>query len=253
MKSFLAGCGAAVLVLVLAVVVLLVWGFRKGAQEQEQFFAAVYSGDMAQLTALFDPALTAEVDEPLLAAWAKAMKERLGAPKGLSARDFSTNTRYEGGATITESSGKVTFEQGEAQSELVLRNGKIIQFNVKSDQLVDWLTDLEDTRLYEDKGRDCLELIMTGKANEAHAMMHENLQEALSLEALTNFANETLPETGSLRSITLDSKDFEAGDSPTLELAYTIGCENKTMKATIRFEFVGLKGHLVAVNIAPSD
>ena len=107
--------------------------FKAGAKEQEKFFAAVYSGDPKQVLALFDPRLVEEVDEPVIAEWMNAMKETLGEPEGLKASSFNTNKKYEDGVVVTESSGKIRFEKGEAESKLVLHNGKIVEFNVIGD------------------------------------------------------------------------------------------------------------------------
>jgi len=253
MKSFLAGCGAVVVLVGVVLGVLLVWAFHRGASEQEAFYRAVDSGNVDEVMALLDAELQQQIDAPVLAAWVKAMQARLGKCKGLRATDFNTSTQIRDGVKITESGGTVRFEQGDAQSALVLRDGKIIQFNVQSDKLADWFTELSDTALYEKQAEDCLTKIMTGKIDEARAMMHEELQKVLTAEKLQEFLDSALPESGAMKGLTLQSKEFRAGNPPELELKYQIECEKKPMQAKIGFQFVDLKGHLVSVSISPPE
>lgn len=253
MKSFLAGCGAVVLLIVVVWVVVLFWAFHRGASEQDAFYKAVDTGDVNQVMALLAPELQQEIDAPVLAEWVKAMQARLGKCQGLRAMDFSTSTQIENGVKVTESKGTVRFEKGDAQSELVLRDGKITQFHVQSDKLADWFTELSDTALYEKQAEDCLTKIMTGKIDEARGMMHEELQKILTAEQLQSFLDSALPESGALKELKLDSKAFQAGNPAELELKYTIVCEKKPMHATMGFQFVDLKGYLVSVSISPPE
>ncbi len=253
MKSFLAGCGAVVVLVVVVVGALLLWAFHRGAAEQEAFYRAVDSGNVDEVMALLDTELQQAIDAPVLAVWVKAMQTRLGKCKGLRATDFNTSTQIKDGVKMTESRGTVRFEQGDAESELVLRDGKIIQFHVQSDKLVDWFTELSDTALYEKQAEDCLTKIMTGKIDEARAMMHEELQKVLTAEQLQAFLDSALPESGAMKGLALESKEFRPGNPPELDLKYTIECEKKPMPARIGFQFVDLKGHLVSVSISPPE
>ncbi|MBI4558629.1 MAG: hypothetical protein HY706_13700 [Candidatus Hydrogenedentes bacterium] len=253
MKKVFAGCLLALLALALAVGGLLFWAFKAGSKQQEEFFAAVYSGNPKQLVALFDPALQAEVDEPVLAEWMKAMQSELGAPAGLSAVGFDTSKRIEGGSSFTESKGTVKFEKGEATSELVLRDGKIVKFNVRSERLGNWFRQLADTAMYRDTGRRCLELMISGQEAEAHAMMHPNLQQVLPLEKVQATMAGLGPELGPLENVTFETEEFRPGEEPILAVSYIIQCEKKKMQGNLKFEFVGLKGHLTAVDLSASD
>src|SRR5438876_578610 len=97
---------------------LFYWFFRSGSAHQDRFFAAVESGDVKQLTALFHPALLQEVDEPVLAAWMTAVRKNLGKHQGLSPTDFHTDIAYDNGVKTVESKGTVRFEKGTAQSQI---------------------------------------------------------------------------------------------------------------------------------------
>jgi len=253
MKKFVAGCLVSLVILVLVVIGVVAWAFKAGAKEQEKFFAAVYSGDPQQVLALFDPSLVEEVDEPVIAEWMNAMKETLGEPEGLKASSFNTNKKYEDGVVVTESSGKIRFEKGEAESKLVLHNGKIVEFNVTSDKLGQWFTQLPSTQLYEEKGRQCLELTMAGKVDEARALMHEALQKELPPETLREFAQSNQSEAGTVQSVTCQSREFSPDETPCLTLIYAIQCEKKALTGKIEFTFPGLKGCLTALNISPAE
>ncbi len=251
MKSFLAGCGVAVLLLVVVVGVLLVWAFWKGSNEQQEFFDAVLSGDSSRVMAMFDPALRQEIDEPVLAEWIAAVRNRLGNWKGLRKTDFNTSSRVENGVRITESRGTVLFEHGEAESALVLQNGKIVEFNVSSDKLTDWFTTLSDTSLYERQAEACLRAIMANNVAEAHAMFHDELKKVLSQDQLQAFVDETVPASGSLEEVTLVDKAFRSGNVPSLELAYRLKCEKQALDAKVGFQFPGLKGYILSLTISP--
>lgn len=250
MKKFLAGCAVSLALIVAIVAALMVWAFKAGSQQQNAFYAAVYADSPDALLAMMDPALRTEVDAPVIAQWMAAMKANLGPIKGLKAADFSTNRRFENGKTVEESKGTVRFEKGDASSELVLVDGKLVKFNVESERLANWFTELSDTALYREQGQKCLELMFTGQGAEAHAMMHPNLQTNLPLESLVSTLNDLMPKVGALKQVTCASESFTPGDTPELSLVYDIVCESGLLKGTIDFQFVGMKGHLVGVDIA---
>jgi hypothetical protein len=250
MKKTLMILGGVFLVLIVGFVGLLVWAHRAGSAHQEKFFQAVLSGDPKQVTALFHPALRDEVDEPVLAVWMKAVKDNLGAFQGLNKTDFNTSSKIEGGATIGESKGTVSFEKGQAQSELKTRDGQIVAFHVTSDKLGgDWFKGPTDTTLYRQRGKECLTYLLGDKCEDAFKMMHENLQKKVPLDQLKAMMADFTGKAGKAKTVTYQSETLEPGGTLTLKVVYKVECEKANPTGTVEFQFDGLKGHLVAFNL----
>lgn len=250
MKKTLMILGAVFLVLIVVCAGVLVWAQKSGSSHQDKFFQAVLSGDPNQVMAQFDPALCELVDEPVLAAWMTAVKANLGAFQGLSKTDFDTSTKVEGGVTLTESKGTVNFEKGQAQSELKIRNGKIIKFHVTSDKIQDgWFKGPASTGLYRQRGQDFLTFFLTDKVDDAFKMMHKNLQAKLPMDKLKTMMADFVKTAGKLKTITYSSEDLIPGDIYTLKVVYKVECEKQKPTGTIKFQFDGMKGHLTAFNL----
>ena len=88
--------GVLFLLVIAGFVALMFWAHGSGADKQEAFFTAVYSGDPAKVLALCDPRMADEVATPMLATWMRVFTERHGDFKGLSPTSFSTSKRIEG-------------------------------------------------------------------------------------------------------------------------------------------------------------
>jgi hypothetical protein len=243
----------AVLVVLIAVgifVGMLVMAQTAGGDVQESFFKAVLSGDPKQVTALFDPAMNKEVDEPVLAQWMAAVKDNLGEFKGLSKTAFNTSVEYKNGAKIAKSSGTVNFEKGDATSELAFKDGKLIEFDVKSDKIPKtWFKGIAagPTQLYQDRGKQFLTLFLSDKPDDAFAMMHENLQKVMPLEKLKALMADAAGKAGAVKSIQYLSEQVDPAGK--LKILYKVECQKTTTTASVKFEQAGLKCHLVAFNI----
>lgn len=249
MKKTLMILGVVFLILIAAVIALLVWGQRSGQAKQEAFFRAVMSGDPAQVTAMFHPALQNEVDEPVLALWMRAAKENLGAFKGLAKTNFSTNVKYVDGAKISESSGKVLFEKGEARSELVFRDDRLVKFDIESDRIPkDWLkAGIADAGLYHERGKAFLQAFAGGQFKAAFDMAHADLQTQIPLEKLKSMGQAVSARYGKVKSLAhlRDEADPAAG---TLRVFYRVEGEKGPATADVLFRFIGLKGHIYGFN-----
>ncbi len=252
MKTVLIVLGTIFLVLAVLVggfVALLFWAHSSGSDKQEAFFEAVGSGDAANVRELFHPDLAKEIDEPVLAAWMKAFNENLGKCEGLSKASFST----EADGNMLSTSGTVNFEKGKAASELVFVDDKIVKFKVESEQLPDdWFQGPAETGLYRQRGQKVLELLLGGKPAEAHAMFHEKAQEISPLTAFEALAESMSPAIGDVTSIEAKSDEYEVkGSRQLLHVLYTVTGENDATEAMVTFEFDGMKGHPVALELAP--
>jgi hypothetical protein len=250
MKKILIVLGIVFLAVIAGVAALLIWAGASGSAMQEQFFTAVLSGDPGQVTTMFHSALREEVDEPVLATWMVVVKKNLGSYQGLSKTDFNTSTKYKDGQKVTESSGMVNFEKGQAHTELVFRDGKLVKFLVKSDKLPDdWFTGPAGTELYRERGKEFLARFMSNKPDAGFSMMHPALKDKMPLDKLTKLAADTCSKAGKLRTITYQSEKYDPKEK-ILKVHYTLECENASAKPLVEFEFVGLKGHLIAFNLS---
>lgn len=246
--------GAVFLVLLLLFAVLLFWAQRAGSGLQQQFFSAVGSGKTDEVLTLMHPALRAEIDEPVLAAWITAVNARLGPCKGLRKTDFNTSSNRVDGATITESKGTVDFERGTSRSELVFRDGQLVKFLIESDQLGDkWFQGPANTRFYQERGKQLLTHLASGDPAQAHAMMHEALQKAVPLEKLKQNVASLRDKAGALQSVAFEREEFDDKDGQRLKVFYKVQCQKKPLAGMVQFRFIGLKGHVLAFDLAEPD
>jgi len=238
--------GVLFILAVLAFAGLLYWGHQAGESAQEDFFHAVLSGDAAQVKALFHPDLAAQIDEPVLAAWVKAVREHLGAYKSLSGTNFNTSVKQTGGHKVVVSEGTVVFEKGEARSKLRYIDDKIVAWEVKSEALPkNWFTQLEDRSLYDARARTFLQTLMQGNVQEALAQMHENLRVKFQPETFAKGLQTIAARYGKLDSIEELSHDFKAGPPQELVLRYTLHGAKESAVARVRFQFTGMQGHIL--------
>jgi len=251
MGKFLKILGVLFLVLIGLVVAGLFWAHSSGAKAQKAFFEAIGTGDVAKVMALMEPSLKADVDEVVLAAYMRAFNADLGAFKGLSKSKFNTSSKTVGGVTITASEGTVLFEKGEAASELVYKDDLLVKFDVESEALSeDWFPADLDTTLYREKGKTFLEAVLGGKVPDAYAMTHAEFQESIPLEKFQARIAGVLADVGPLKSVKFDSQKLELGKSPKLLLYYLVENERGKTISLVKFQFVGLKGHLTQLNLA---
>lgn len=215
------------------------------ADVQQDFFKAVQSGKVQQLTKQMRSELLVEVDEPVLAAWMNAINEKLGSVKSIQQTGFAN----EGGLTdrTKTSDATIQFEHGTATSSLKTMNGKLIGFNVTSAELGDdWFKGPTDTKLYEEMGRTFIKRFLAGQTDDAYAMCHPALQEVISVESFVEMSRAVRENAGTLKSATFKSSRMDLSDGgQTLLLNFDINCEEATGTCEIKVQFVGMKGHLL--------
>ena len=239
--------GAIALVGIIGFAGILYCAHQTGSSLQDDFFAAVLSGDVAQLEAKFHPDLREEIDRPILAAWMEAVKEHLGAYKGMSGSNFNTSVNKTGGKTEVESNGKVEFEKGEAESKIKAVDDLIVAFHVTSSALPDvWLTELSDTSLYEERAQAFLRALASGDAEGSRAMMHESLRAQFGDAGAFEQALESLKTRfGPKVPMQRVSATFQAGSSPELIVRYALRDGPQPAIGKVRFGFSGLRGHIL--------
>lgn len=231
------GCGA-----------LLFFAHKAGSNVQEDFYTAVLAGDVAKVKAQFHPELAQKIDDPVLAAWMAAVKQNLGAFKGMSASNFNTSFKQTSGGKQVTSEGIAEFEKGEAESKLELVDDKIVAWEVKSKSLpANWFSSLEDASFYDRKARAFLGAVLTGDASTSWKLMHPNLQEKLK-ETGWPEAVKRLQEHYEGKSLALDHHDFKPSLPQEVVLFYgVVGTEGAPI--TVRFQRGGMALHLLGFKI----
>ena len=252
MKKVLVLLGVLFVVAVALVVVFFVTLHRTGGGMQETFFAAVATGDPKQLTAMFHSSLVRQVDEPVLAEFMKLVNDRRGRFRGLRKMNWNTAMRTEAGVKIVESRGTVEFEKGPATSELVFHNGKLIKFFLSWENFPkDWFTGPADTALYRRRGEAFLKAFLERRGDDAFAMMHPALQKSMPAPKLKAMIAGVTAKAGGVKGIEHDAEEVSKGRPVHLKVRYKVVCEKASTTAEVDFQFVGLKGHLVAFDLNP--
>jgi len=217
--------------------------YKESTSVQEDFYAAVATGNPATLKAMFHPSLHEEVDDAMLAAWMKAMNERLGAFTGMAANGFNLSINHTDKGKEVKSEGTAEFEKGTAQSLVRTLDDKIVQFNVESETLgKDWFQTLDDRSAYDAHARSFLEAIRAGDADKAWGLMHSSLQADAGKERWPGMV-ETLKAKLGGGDLELARDEFVPGPPPILALWYG-GDAGGQVKLEYRPQ--GMKLHLVA-------
>jgi hypothetical protein len=199
---------------------------------------------------LLDPAVREQVDEPVLAAWMAAVKQHLGAFRGLSGSKFSTSSKVEGGHTILESGGEVEFEKGTAESQLRFVDDLIVAFKIESEVLPKpWFTELPDTSLYDRRAREFLAKLLAADADGALAMMHEDLRAKFERDQLRSGLEGLKTRLGEVAQVQSLTQEFRPGPPQEVVLRYTLDGARQDVTAYVRFAFDGMKGHLLGFTV----
>ncbi|MCA9073761.1 MAG: hypothetical protein KDA93_01920 [Planctomycetaceae bacterium] len=215
------------------------------AGTQDDFFRALNSGQVKQLTQQMRPELLEQVDAPVLEAWMTAMNERLGRVRSIEQTSITNENKLTTQIESTEAT--VEFERGTATSTMQTADGKLIKFNVVSEQLGDdWFKGPTDTKIYEELGKTFINRFMKGQTDDAYAMCHPALQEVVDAEAFAGMVQQIQGAAGSLQQLTFkESRVDISEDAQYLLLYYDIKSEKATGTCEIKIQFVGLKGHLL--------
>ena len=210
-----------------------------------RFFAGVASGEVTQLKGLMDPALTHQVDDPVLQVWVQALNERLGKVTAIQVADRSSKQTFNG--TIVETTAEVQFEKGTASSEMTTVNGRLIAFNVQSAQLgTDWFHGPAETDLYTDLGASLIQKIMAAEADAAYDMMHEAVHQTMDRDSFRELVGRLSANGGEFQTTKMTSSEMQITEnSQMLVLNYEVMCTRASGTCEVKVQFIGLKGHLM--------
>ncbi len=101
----------------------------------ERFFTAVESGRPDEVLALCDPALQAQIDQPVLAAWLDALKQNLGALQTVAEQEPEHSEPAVNPPAGRLVCGTARFERGSVHAELHYENGRLTDLAVRCDEL----------------------------------------------------------------------------------------------------------------------
>ena len=234
--------------LLLAVGLLPATAARAEGNPHQQFFAGVASGEVSQLKGLMDPALTSQIDDPILQVWMQALNERLGKLTAVNETNRSSKQTFT--AEIVETTAEIRCENGTATSHLTTANGKLIAFNVQSDRMeTDWFQGPAQTDLYTNLGAELIRKIMAAEADAAYDMMHEAVHEAMDRENFRELVGRLSANGGELQTAKMISSEMQITDvSQMLVLNYEVTCTRASGTCEVKVQFIGLKGHLMGFN-----
>lgn len=255
MKTVLTWLGGIFLVLIVGFGGLLVWAYRTGADQQQQFFDAIASGDPEQFIALMDKRLADQVDPPVLRRWMAHVNETLGPFQGLAKSSFETKKNLTDSGWLTESSGDALFQNGTVQVGLRLLDGKLVGYEVTGEPLRqgDWLQDSPADELYRERARQLIRHLVMREADEALAMMHEKLRGRLTEEQLVTGMTRFAEQYGELEEIKITDERFvDTPDDKSLTVRMLCTFAKQKADAEVRYEFDTARGHITAFNI-PAD
>jgi hypothetical protein len=214
---------------------------------QVQFFEHIASGDIRQLMSVMDAKLRGEFDAPVLDAWMVAFNERLGSVQTIRLTGWSQTATPQG--TLVETSCDVTCQRGSAKSDLTVLNGKILAFNVKSEQMAGFFQGPTSTDRYEDLSKRFIRHFLAENVEAAHALCHQALQDVVPREQLQEMMTLVVPRVGPLDEISLQASRMDITDeADNLILEFEVVGSAGSVTCEITIEFVGLKGHLLGFN-----
>lgn len=212
---------------------------------QQAFYKAVATGQAGPLTAIMTPELAQQVDEPVLGEWVNAVNTRLGSVTGITETSRIARQTF-GGARI-ETEATVQFEKGTAQSRLSAIDGRLLSFDVSSEQLGDdWFHGPQTTELYQQRGEALIRKIMENDADSAYDLCHDVVHEAVDRDSFRELVGHIAENGGTLTSATFTGSQMQiTSDSQSLLLNYEVACTRASGTCEVKIQFIGLKGHLM--------
>lgn len=224
---------------------LLVWAPTQLHAEEfllRDFLATIQEADVDNVMKLMHPQLAERIDRPILEAWLQAVAFRLGRVEDI--RPISTlNT-----ANRYEESGEVIFTRGKAEAEIIQLNNRIVSFEIKSEQLINWFQRPTSLELYRSRGQEFLKSLLRGDTDAARKNLHESVARELRDQQLTEFR-------ATIESRIGQQPDIEYRHSRLLilpderlrqiDLTYDLTGSLGTLSVEINVRFQDMQGHLV--------
>lgn len=233
---------------------LLVVANRAGENSQRPFFEAVATGNPDNVIAMLDENVQSDLDAPVLAEWMKAVNERLGKYQSISPTNFRTHFATENGETTTTSSGTILFDRGEATSEIVYVDDKIVKFKIDSPLLEEkWFEGPSSSELYFDRAARFYQQFADNELDAAYESMHEALQEDVTPQSFAEMRTAVESIAGDINQIAVVGAEFTDDDSQKLQVQLKLHGLNSDLNATADYQFIGLRGVLIGFQMSKAE
>lgn len=219
---------------------------QSAPQMQEEFFTAIASEDPQELLALCRADLRGLIDEPVLAAWMQAFHRSVGEYQKLDTSDFSVKYSVSNTGQQVSVAGTVVCTKGNARSELVAQDGKLISWRANSELLPeDWFQGPLTHDLYRQRSEKFITRCFGEKTEAAYNQMHSALQDVVSRDEFAEMIAVQQEDGGVLKDMIFRQAEMDFSDGQRLNVYYELEMENVNKMARIQFQFDGLRGHLI--------
>ena len=238
---------------VLSVVVIvgcasgLVRGASPDSEIETAFYESVGRGDAKAAYKLMHPALQELIDLPVLEAWSIAARDNLGDYTSKTQTKFKSSRQLTGVKTDVES--ELVFENGTGTASMRIFDGRLVAFELQSDQLVNWFQGPSTIDIYSEKAEAFLSAFFNRNSERARSLMHDALKKEVADDKLETMIQGITDNAGSLESASLKSNRMSIEeDRQVLVLLYTIECEQASGECEMEIQFIGMQGHLISFN-----
>ena len=246
--------GLLAVVVVTVGIVTLVRSLRRQKSMVNEFFTAVCAADGDRVRGMMVPQAAESIDDPLLDSFAAGLRGYLGEFRGVNLKDYQSSKKIGDSDAPTNISCILDFEKGPARATMEIVEGKVASFRLASARIPKgWSPLPTDTQFWRDRGREFLTAYTEADAEKAYSMMHPDLQKKAPLERLRKDTAHARREAGKLLAVLFVSEEKADPSGKAIRIRYRLKCENLTKDVLLRFEFVGLKGHLTSVAPATEE
>ncbi|MEM1225819.1 MAG: hypothetical protein AAGJ40_08975 [Planctomycetota bacterium] len=252
--KFLTGAILAVVLLMTGLSIAMAKSPQASMPKHLPLLEAVAAEDADAFLGCLHEGVVEQIDRPVLTTWMKAMNEAVGACQyTIAGADHLHRVSYSTQGRKVESHISIQYDKGVVDSKITTLNNEIISFHIGSDQLAgDWFDGPESGLLYIQRSEKFLVGLLEGRYDDIEPMMHEGLVEVAPRDELIRIQGLVREMVGQWESFDVLGGELSVEDGVTeLNLEFEIAGSEGNVRATTRFAFGGLKGHLMAFNYAP--
>ncbi len=206
------------------------------------FLATIQEANVDNVMKLMHPQLAEQIDPPILEAWLQAVAFRLGRVEDIRPiNTLNTVNRY-------EESGEVIFTRGKADAEIAQVNNRIVAFEIKSEQLINWFQRPTSLDLYHTRGREFLTSLLRGDWEASRKNLHPSVSRELSDKQLSESRATIESRIGKQPEILYRHARLVVLPDERLrqiDLVYELTGSLGTLSVEIYVRFQDMQGHLI--------
>ena len=231
----------------------------------DSVMAAVDKCDALSLRLQLHYDLQEIVDEPVAQFLLDEIKSKLGKPKDDEWTESTEVKKVDGEKTYT-TKASIPFEQGLLKIQFSHSNDKITSFEFKSPKLEKLGQKLGErlvsdakfnksiSNYYHGRYEPLISCILRGRDQDAHELLHPDIQQQISLEKAKEVFAAVREEYGQLKEESYTGLSLNWGEDGAFKnamLNFELVCGKKNAHATVTIQFVGLDGAITGVNFMP--